>query len=154
MIALGSVKNDEIIEGASEHSIALKTLEDGDRAHNRIISSFEKSILMPKGPEREAQLAFVVIGGSTGVEIAGAILDYTNKLQQYYPEIETKEDCSVYVIEAHERLFPNGGKKLSMIVKQMLEEKGVSVILNTRVASIEEGKTKTWKDWRRGSLGT
>ena len=140
VIALGSVKNDEIIEGASEHSIPLKTLEDGDRVHNKIISSFEKSVMTPKGPERDAQLAFVVIGGSTGVELAGAIRDYTNMLQQYYSEIEMKEDCNVYVIEAHERLFPNGDKKLSMIVKKVLEEKGVNVFLNTKVASIEEGK--------------
>lgn len=140
VMALGSVKNDGIIKGAKEHSIALKTLEDANRIHNRIISSFEKAVILPKGPKRNSLLSFVIIGGSTGVELAGAIRDYTRLLQKFYPEIDFREECRVYVIEAHERLFPSGDERLSMLVKRTLEERGVNVILNTKVANIEEGK--------------
>lgn len=140
VIALGSIANREMIEGATEHTTALKTLEDGNRIHNKIISSFEKASLKKEGPEREAQLSFVVIGGSTGVELAGAIRDYTAALQKYYREIDTRKDCKVYVIEAHERLFPNGDRELSNLVKKTLAERGVEVITNTKVASIKEGE--------------
>lgn len=140
VIALGSVKDDAKILGAHEHSIPLKTLEDGQHIHNKIISSFEKAAVMPNGLKKDAQLTFVVIGGSTGVELAGSIHDYIGIVAKDYPEINAKEDCNVFVIEAHERLFPDGDKKLSEIVKKTLEERGVKLLLNSKVSSIEKDR--------------
>jgi NADH:ubiquinone reductase (H+-translocating) len=140
VIALGSVKDDAKIPGAQGHSIPLKTLEDGQRIHNKIISSFETAAVMSDGLKKDTQLTFVVIGGSTGVELAGSIHDYIGIVAKDYPEIDAKKDCGVFVIEAHERLFPDGDKKLSEIVKRTLEERGVKLLLNSKVSSIEKDK--------------
>ena len=140
VIALGTVKDDSKVEGASKYAIPLKTLEDGRRIHNRIVESFEKAALLADSPEREEYLTFVIIGGSTGVELAGSIVDYVNNIAQNYPRIDARRDCKIYVIEAGDRLFPGGDPSLSDVVKQSLEDRGVRILLKTRVEKIEHTK--------------
>src|SRR5579875_211457 len=137
VIALGSIKDDTKIEGANKFAIPLKTLEDGKRIHNRIVESFERAAVLEEGPERDAYLTFVVIGGSTGVELAGSIVDYIKDVSKIYPNINTHRDCKVYVIEAGEKLFPGGEPSLSEVVKRSLEHRGAKILLNTRVEKIE-----------------
>jgi NADH dehydrogenase len=153
VIALGSVKDESKLKGGSETAIPLKTLEDGNRIHNRIIQSFEKASGMSSCPEREPFLNFVVIGGSTGAELCGSLIDYVNSVSKIYPTIDAKRDCHVYLIEANERLFPTHDKSLSFYVKDSLEGRGVNVLLDTSVERIDDrnkivlSNGKTIRSW-------
>ncbi|MGI0090929.1 MAG: NAD(P)/FAD-dependent oxidoreductase [Nitrososphaerales archaeon] len=140
VIALGTIKDDTKVEGATKYAIPLKTLDDGSRIHDRIIESFERAANLPNGPERGEYLNFVVIGGSTGAELAGSVMDYVRAVAKDYPGIDVRRDCRVYIIEAGERLFPDSDKSLSYVVKQSLEERGVAVLLKTRVEKIDHTK--------------
>jgi len=143
IIALGSVKDDAKMHGAEKNSIPLKTLEDSEQIHNRIIYSFEKaSLLEHDNPERSVLLTFVVIGGTTGVELAGSIYDYINLIAKDYPQIDVHSEAKVMVIEAHDRLFPEGDKSLSDDVKQTMEKRGIEIRVNTKVMSIEPSMVK------------
>jgi NADH dehydrogenase len=137
VIALGSVKDESKLEGREESAIPLKTLEDGYRIHNRIIRSFEKASGIVPGPERDAYLNFVVIGGSTGAELCGSLIDYVNAVSKLYPNIDLKRHCRVYLIEADERLFPSHTRCLSSIVLDSLRSRGVRVLLDTRAERVE-----------------
>jgi NADH dehydrogenase len=138
VIALGSVKDESKIKGGRETAIPLKTLEDGNRIHNRIVASFEKAAGLGPGHDRSEYLNFVIIGGSTGGELAGSVIDYVNSTARDYPGIDAGRDCTVYLIEASERLFPAHDKSLSRIVKESLEKRGVRVILDTKVERIDD----------------
>jgi NADH dehydrogenase len=137
VIALGSVK-ESILKGDTETAIPLKTLQDGMRIHNRIVESFEKGATINPGPERNEFLNFVIIGGSTGAELAGSVIDYVKDVAKDYPEVDFERDCNVYLIEAGERLFPTHDKVLSNIVKNSLQRRGVKVVLDTKVEKIED----------------
>lgn len=139
VVALGSIKDESKVKGASDTAIPLKTLEDGNRIHNRILESLETAAgIAPGQNEREEYLNFVIVGGSTGAELAGSVIDYVNAATKNYPEIDSKRDCNVYLIEADEQLFPNRDRSLSDIVKRSLSDRGVRVILNTRVEEVRD----------------
>jgi NADH:ubiquinone reductase (H+-translocating) len=140
IVALGTIKDDRKVKGAAEYAIPLKTLEDGKRIHNRIVESLEKAAALERSAERDAYLTFVVIGGSTGAELAGSIVDYVKDVSKLYPHINFREDCKIYVIEAGERLFPGGNPGLSDVVKQSLEDRGADVLLGTRVEQIDHSR--------------
>jgi NADH dehydrogenase len=138
VIALGSLKDESKLKGGQETAIPLKTLEDGNRIHNRIIQSFEKASALSSSEEREPYLNFVIIGGSTGAELCGSIIDYVNSVSKIYPTIDAKRDCHVYLVEAEERLFPGHEKSLSFYVKASLERRGVKVLLDTKAEGVED----------------
>jgi NADH:ubiquinone reductase (H+-translocating) len=140
VIALGSVKNDSAVKGASEYAIPLKTLQDGNQIHDRLIESLERAEGLRSDEEREEYLNFVVIGGSTGAELAGSIVDYIKTVSKNYPKIDASRDCRIYIIEAGERLFPDGDKSLSKAVMRSLEDRGVLVLVNTRVEKIDHAR--------------
>ncbi len=140
VIALGSVKDESKLKGNSDTAIPLKTLRDGNKIHNRIIQSFETAaaIETSASPEREAYLNFVIIGGSTGAELCGSVVDYVNSVSKLYPTIDTKRDCHVYLVEAGEQLFPLRDRALSDVVRDSLQKRGVRVLLNTKAGRIED----------------
>lgn len=138
IIALGSVKDESKLKGATDTAIPLKTLQDGNRIHNRIVESFERGATLSPGPQRDEYLNFVIIGGSTGAELAGSIIDYVKDVAKDYPEIDGQKECAVYLVEAGERLFPAHNKVLSNVVKNSLQRRGVKVVLDTKVEKIED----------------
>jgi NADH dehydrogenase len=139
VIALGSVPANDRIRGAKERSIPLKTGDDSEKIHNRILASLEAAANLPHGdPRRKGLLTFVVMGGSTGSELAGSLQDYLRLVCDYYPTIELN-DCKVIIVERKERLFPGGDKSLSEVVKKALEGRGVEVILNVEVKQLKPG---------------
>lgn len=137
VVALGAVADVTRIHGGKEWSRPLKTLDDSIEIHNQVLAALEEADSVDKGdPRRECLLTFIVIGGSTGAELAGSLRDYLDLACRYYRTID-RTDCKVMVVERHDRLFPGGDEHLSAIVKRALEEKGVEVHLNTKVSRID-----------------
>lgn len=138
VIALGSVANDFGVEGASEHALFLKTLQDGEIIRNRIICMFEEvSSRHLSEEEARERLTFVIAGGgATGVELAGSLADYVRILSSIYPTARADELSSIILLEAADRLLPSLDKRVAEAAESQLRRKGVKVIKGAKVARI------------------
>lgn len=135
IIALGSVTNFHGVEGAEEHSLTMKSLEDARRVqalaqHNVLQASHEKD------PARRKQLlSFVVAGGGyTGVEVAASL----NDLIHYTAEelgVDERE-IGLTLIEPGERLMSEMPESLASYTKTQLERDGVHVLTGTKVTKV------------------
>lgn len=126
------------------HMMVLKTMEDAITLRGRILTSFEEAEL-EKNPEKRRQLlTYVVIGGGpTGIEMAGAIADIINyALEREFRNI-TRNDTSIYLLEAAPRLLGAMKPNLSAHAEARLRQKGVRVICNSTVSNITPNKVTT-----------
>ncbi len=73
------------IPGASENTLALKTLQDAMAIRNRVIDSFEHASLIPDLDTRKKMLSFAIVGGGpTGVETAAELVDFVEEIEKRY----------------------------------------------------------------------
>jgi NADH dehydrogenase len=83
-------------------------------------------------------LTFVVAGGGfSGVETAGAINDFLREAIKSYPHLSTST-LRVVLVHSGERVLPELSEKLGQYATRKLEQHGIEVRLNTRVASAED----------------
>jgi NADH dehydrogenase len=83
-------------------------------------------------------LTFVVAGGGfSGVETAGAINDFLREAIKSYPHLSALT-LRVVLVHSGERVLPELSEKLSQYATRKLEQHGIEVRLNTRVASAED----------------
>jgi NADH dehydrogenase len=138
VLAIGSESNDFGIKGVSDHAIFLLTLPDSERMHNKIIGSLERALVTGDQAMRKRLLTFVIIGGgATGVELAGAVRDFMKFMLKDYPGI-TEGEFSVVLIEAMQNLLPGLSRYLSEQTYRTLSERGVQIMLNSKVIEITE----------------
>ena len=139
VLALGGVTNTKIIRGF-EHGLTFKTLGDAITLRNRTIQLFERADVEPHGDRKRAQLTFVVIGGGfVGMELMGELTVFTRRLCRVYKNIRP-EDVRYELIEAAGRIAPEFDEKLADYATDVLRSRGVSVRVNTKVDSIEDGR--------------
>lgn len=143
-IALGSTTNFFDNQGAKQYALALKWLEEGVAIRHKLIDCLEQASITPQGPERDALLTFVVVGGgATGVETAAALVDLLNQvLQVEYPAVNP-HDVHVHLIQADKKLLGHMGDQLARIALQRLHELGVEVWLETRAKQIGDRQLTT-----------
>lgn len=122
-----------------KYTLGLKDLSDALKIRKKILTSFEEA---EKNPNKSRELLnYVIIGGGpTGVELAGSIAELSRHIfRNEFRNIDTA-NCKVTLIEAGPRLLAAFDEKLSEYTRKSLEERGVNVILNTKVENIEENK--------------
>src|SRR5271169_2557194 len=126
VVAVGSVNNDFGIKGVVQNTLPLKTINDGDLMHNRIVGSLERASVEKDEAARRALLSFVVIGaGPTGVELAGSIRDFVKVMPKDYPEV--KERPKVTVIEALPNLLPGQTDYMVRKTAESLTGRGIDI---------------------------
>jgi NADH:quinone reductase (non-electrogenic) len=137
VVAVGAVNNDFGIKGVAEHTLPLKTLNDGELMHNKIVGSMESAAVAKDPAARRALLTFVVIGGGpTGVELAGSIRDYVKLMQKDYPEVA--EAPRVILIEALPTLLPGISEYMVRKTAEALAGKGVQIRTSCKVVEVSE----------------
>jgi len=137
VLAVGSVNNDFGIKGVNEHTLALKTLNDGELMHNKIVGSMEAAAVERDPAKRSALLTFVVIGaGPTGVELAGSIQDYVKLMHKDYPEVT--EPPRVVIIEALPTPLPGTSEYVVRKTAEALTKKGVQIRTSCKVIEVSE----------------
>lgn len=122
-----------------KHTLGLKNLVDALRIRKHILFSFEEA---ENHPEKANELLnYIIIGGGpTGVEMAGSIAELSHTIiRKDFRKIDTSK-AKITLIEAGPRLLPTFDEKLSEYTKKSLEERGVKVMVNTRVENIEQHK--------------
>jgi NADH:ubiquinone reductase (H+-translocating) len=108
----------------------LKKSEDATDIRRNILIAFERGETVAEPQERRRPLNFVVTGGgSTGVDLAGAIVELARKaLAADFRNIDPHQ-ARVTLIEANPRLLAAFPETLSKPAKDALEHLGVEVRL-------------------------
>ncbi|MDM9582102.1 NAD(P)/FAD-dependent oxidoreductase [Nostoc sp. GT001] len=128
-----------------EFAPGLKTVEDAIEMRRQIFSAFEAAEKETDPEIRRALLTFVIVGGgSTGVELSGAIAELAYQtLTEDFRSINTSE-ARILLLQGGDRILPHISPELSKVAAESLQKLGVAVYTNTRVTNIE-GNIVTFK---------
>ncbi len=136
VLALGSVVDLSRVPGMAEHAYLLKNVGDALRLRGAIIDRFEEANLQSETSAQHCLLTFVIVGGGySGVETAGQIMDLAKEMLEAYPRI-APEMLRVVLVHSGSHLLPEISESLGDYCARNLEERGVEIILNGRVAAV------------------
>lgn len=132
VLALGSVTSFYDIPGLKEHAYGISTLEEVREFHEHIHDQVVTNKL-----DKEF---FVIGGGLTGIELAGALNEYLDSLKELYRLPNTKSHITI--VEAKDRIAPQLSKTASAKIAKHLHNQGIKVITNHAVTKLS-GKNVT-----------
>jgi NADH dehydrogenase len=136
VLALGSVVDLTHVPGMPEHSLVLKTVGDALKLKTTVINRLEEANLETDPETLRRLLTFVVVGGGySGVESAGQILDLLERAKRFYHSLE-RVPLRVVLIHSGPTLLPEVGESLGRYAERKLRERGMEILLNTRVTSM------------------
>jgi NADH dehydrogenase len=137
VLAMGSKPNFFGTPGAEEHAFPLYSVADAERLRSRLFAVFEH---VDRVPELQAQgaLNFVIAGaGATGVETAGALIDLVNHVLPIGFHDIGLDAANVYLVDPAPKVLAPFSERAHDYAAGVLERKGVTLLLNTRVTRIE-----------------
>jgi len=122
-----------------ENTFSLKSVSESLLIRNRILMSFEESLITTDEEERSELLTFVIVGGgATGVELAGALADMRKTvLPRDYPEIDFTK-MQIYLVNSGNRLLAGMSQQSSDKALNTLQKRGVTVLLGKSVKLVEK----------------
>ena len=122
----------------ARHAPGLKTLADAFDIRARVIHAFERAERSRDAAERDAWLAFVVIGGGpTGVEMAGTLVEMArHTLPREFRRIDSRR-ARVVLLEGGPRLLASFVPAQSAQARAQLERLGVEVRTGCKVTHID-----------------
>jgi NADH:ubiquinone reductase (H+-translocating) len=150
VLALGAVVNFFQTPGADQYAIPLYTMNDAIRLKEHVLKTLEAVDKNPALIDDGALNFCVVGGGSTGVEVSGALAELLRTdLQRDYPNLPVNT-AQVLLFEGLPHLLAPFKPNLQNYARQALEERGVKVHTGTGVrkvgpASIELANGETIK---------
>jgi NADH dehydrogenase len=137
VIALGAVTNFFGLPGLAERAITMKSLGDAIELRNRLIQHLEEADFECNASIRQPLLTCVVAGGGfAGVETVAATNDFLREALRFYPNL-TEHDLRVVVVHPGPYLLPELGEPLGRYTQARLAERGVEVLLSTRVTALD-----------------
>jgi len=134
VLALGNVTDFRGLCGLAEHALPFKNLQDALEVRNRVIRAVEEAAIEHHDPRlREQSLTFVVAGGGfSGVEVVAELNDFARGIARRYPSIEPRE-IRVVLVHSQDRILPELTEKLGRFAERILRERGVEIVLGTRL---------------------
>ncbi len=146
VIATGAEPNFFGMENIAKNANTMKTLGEALEIRNKIIENFESASMMDDKISRQRRLSVVIAGGGpTGVELAGALSEFKNKLFPKEYSTLNSDDFDIYVVEALPKLLPAMSEKASAKSREFLEEMGVIVITDTMIKGFDGERIETEK---------
>lgn len=123
-----------------QHAPGLKSLEDGIRIRREVLLAFERAETEPDPKERRRLMTIVVVGGGpTGVELAGAFAELARQvLRKDFRHIDPTT-AQIILIEASPHVLSNMDPALQLSAEEQLQELGVQIRTNVKVANITKG---------------
>src|SRR5699024_4900072 len=122
-----------------ENAPGLKSITDALNMRERILLSLEEAEQIEDPKLREPYLTYVIIGGGpTGVEMAGAVAEIAKRNMMRDFKNVSKNETRVFLVEAAPKILNGYPDELSEKARLMLENMGVSVLLNTPVTKIRK----------------
>jgi len=146
VLAIGGQTNFFGVTGAEENGFQLKSIESATGTRNHLLRMLEQASREVDIEKRKALLTFVVVGaGPTGVETAGALAELiTHVMTKDYPAMDLK-DVRVILLEGTGNVMATYPPELRKATMKLLENKGVEILLNTRLTDYN-GQTITLAD--------
>ncbi len=128
ILALGSVTSFFGIEGLADHAFGVKSLQEIKKYHNHLHDR------MALTNQRDNH--YVIGGGATGVELAGAVREYLDSLAHLHHQHHSKN--IVHLVEAADRLVPQCSLTASKLIHRRLEKMNVIVKLHKHVTALDD----------------
>ncbi len=126
ILALGSVTTYFGIEGLDHYTFGIKSEEE--------IRQLQKHLFSQMGDKGVIDKRYVVIGGGpTGVELAGALGAYLERLREFFGLREQK--IQITLVEAAPRILPRMSEAASRAAVKRLKDLGVRIETNKMVQS-------------------
>ena len=137
VIALGGVPNTIVVPGMADNAFDVQRLSNAFALRNHVIDTLEQADVETNPVDKRRLLTFVVVGGGTnGVEVVSEMHDMLVGVTSRYRHIE-RSDIRVVLIHGGPRLIPDMPQSLGDFAEHLLGEKGIEMLLNTRVARVE-----------------
>ncbi len=143
IVATGSVKSYFGHNEWEQYAPGLKSVEDATEIRRRVLLAFELAERQALETGSHRPLNFVVIGGgSTGVELAGAVAEIARYfMSQDFRHIDPTK-AKILLIEGGPRILPSYPEDLTEKGVKQLNRLGVEVRTNTMVEEITAGQVK------------
>jgi NADH dehydrogenase len=139
VFALGAVSNYLGMQNVEQLAFDFKSLLDAIRIRNHVIDMFEQADRETDTEVRREMLSFVIAGGGfAGVELAGALNDFSRGILADYPNINP-EDVQVVVVHARDRILPELSESLGRYAQESMALRGVTFRLNCRLSDCRPG---------------
>jgi NADH:ubiquinone reductase (H+-translocating) len=124
-------------DGWEQHAPGLKSIDDAIAIRQRVLLALEHAETEIDPRRRRDLLTFVVIGGGpTGVEMAGAIAELTQRTVSRDFRSITPTCSRVLLLEAGPRILSSFPPELSAKAEQSLRDLGVDVRTHAPVSAI------------------
>ena len=138
ILATGSQTNYYNFESVKDRLLTLKGLPDALNIRSYVYQNLEKAIANYSGePLEEIMNVAIVGGGPAGIELAGALAEMKRHvIPKDFPDLDTRK-MSINLYQAGERVLNAMSVEASEKALVYLQEMGVNVKLNARVASYE-----------------
>jgi NADH dehydrogenase len=147
VLALGCITNFYGLPGLEQRALTMKTLGDAIHLRNRVIATLEEGDTECSGAN-DGLLTFVVAGGGfAGVETAAGINDFVHEALSFYPRI-SPERIRMVLVHAGSVILPELGEKLGAYAQAKLGARGIEILTNAKVASVDAAGV-TLADGRR-----
>jgi NADH dehydrogenase len=144
VLAAGSQPNFFGTPGAQEHSYPLYSLHDAERLRSRILALLESVERDPSLAAKGALNSVIVGCGPTGAEMAGAFGDMLQlslkkkREDRAYKEIAA-EHAQIFLVDGGHAVLSAFSPASQEYAAKMLAERGVQILLHTRVTEIGNG---------------
>src|SRR5262245_36318935 len=127
------------IPGLTEHGVGFKTVAEAIWLRNHVLSRLDVAAATTDPERRRSALTFVFVGGGyAGIEALGELEDLARDALEAYPNV-TPDQMRWVVVEAAGGILPELGRDLADYAVEILGQRGIEVLLNTRLDSAEDG---------------
>jgi len=138
VVAVGSTSNYFGVPGAAEHTISLNATEDAERFRLSLLKLLTLAELK-KSVNADAGVDVVIIGGgATGVELAAELREASGVYATYgFRQLQAERDVRITLLEGAPRILAPLPEKVSSAALELLRQRAVSVVTDTRVTAID-----------------
>jgi NADH:ubiquinone reductase (H+-translocating) len=127
------------VPGAAEHAYSLYTRRDAIDLRDQLMDELERRSVV--GHTRPLNIT-VVGGGATGVELAGTVAELRNiALPASFPLVQ-RDRVHIRLIELGPELLAPFAKPLRGYARAELIDRGVEVLLGTKIGRVSAGKVR------------
>jgi NADH dehydrogenase len=145
VLGLGSTTNFFNLPGLEENAVTMKSLADAVNLRNRLIALLEEADTECCASVRIPLLTVMVAGGGfAGVETIAGLNDFLHEAIRFYPNLK-HDHVRVVLVHPGAVILPELSESLGRYAQKKLEQRGVEVRLNSKVAAYD-GCTATLND--------